>query len=105
MMTRRQALKTTFLASASLATVPRLLAQAAPGAAAPSGPFTLPPLPYATDALEPHIDALTMSIHHGKHHATYVANLNKAIADAPELGGKSIEDLLRKLNSAPEKVR
>ena len=80
MMTRRQAIKTTAFASAALATLPGAIAQTnstAP-AAAPSGPFTLPPLPYAYDALEPHIDARTMEIHHDKHHATYVANLNKA---------------------------
>jgi len=56
--------------------------------------FTLPPLPYATDALEPHIDKLTMEIHHGKHHNAYVTNLNKALESAPELAGKSIEELL-----------
>ena len=50
---------------------------------APNGPFTLPPLPYPFDALEPHIDAQTMQIHHDKHHAAYVANLNKAVADFP----------------------
>ena len=56
--------------------------------------FTLSPLPYAFDALEPHIDARTMEIHHDKHHATYVANLNKALEGAPELAGKSLEALL-----------
>ena len=104
MMTRRQALKTAALATATLATVPGVIAQPAP-AAAPSGPFTLPALPYAFDALEPHLDARTMEIHHDKHHAAYVTNLNKAIGEAPELGGKSIEDLLKNLSSAPEKVR
>src|SRR5277367_1287508 len=57
-------------------------------------PFTLPALPYATDALEPHIDKLTMEIHHGKHHNAYVTNLNKALESAPELASKSIEELL-----------
>ena len=56
--------------------------------------FTLPPLPYATDALEPFIDKATMEIHHGKHHQAYVTNLNKALESAPELAGKSIEELL-----------
>ena len=56
--------------------------------------FTLPPLPYAADALEPHIDKMTMEIHHGKHHATYVNNLNKALESAPELQNKTIEQLL-----------
>ncbi len=92
MMTRRRALKTTALASAVCATATTLCtvsaqssAGSAPGAGV-TGPFTLPPLPYAFDALEPHIDTLTMQIHHDKHHAAYVANLNKAVAEFPELG-------------------
>jgi Fe-Mn family superoxide dismutase len=111
MMTRRQALKTTALASAACATTTTLrtvIAQPTPGptpAAAATGPFTLPPLPYAYDALEPHIDALTMQIHHDKHHAAYVANLNKAVAGYPELGKKPVEDLVRDLNAVPEKIR
>jgi Fe-Mn family superoxide dismutase len=56
--------------------------------------FTLPALPYATDALEPYIDKTTMEIHHGKHHNTYVTNLNKALESAPELADKSLEELL-----------
>src|ERR1700744_2944597 len=56
--------------------------------------FTLPALPYATDALEPHIDKMTMEIHHGKHHAAYVTNLNKALESAPELQNKTIEQIL-----------
>jgi Fe-Mn family superoxide dismutase len=56
--------------------------------------FTLPALPYAPDALEPHIDKMTMEIHHGKHHQAYVTNLNKALESAPELASKSIEELL-----------
>jgi Fe-Mn family superoxide dismutase len=56
--------------------------------------FTLPALPYAHDALEPHIDTQTMEIHHGKHHNAYVTNLNKALESAPELAGKSLEELL-----------
>jgi Fe-Mn family superoxide dismutase len=56
--------------------------------------FTLPALPYAPDALEPHIDAKTMEIHHGKHHAAYITNLNKALESAPELASKSLEELL-----------
>ena len=56
--------------------------------------FTLPALPYAFDALEPHIDKTTMEIHHGKHHAAYVTNLNKALESAPELASKSLEELL-----------
>jgi len=108
MMTRRQALKTTAFATAAFATLNyvRIAAgQAAPAAAPPTGPFKLPPPPYPTDALEPHIDARTMEIHHDKHHAAYVANLNKAVADFPELGTKSVEELLKDLNAVPEKAR
>jgi Fe-Mn family superoxide dismutase len=68
-------------------------------------PFTLPSLPYAYDALEPHIDAKTMEIHHTKHHQAYVNNLNAAIEKAPELQGKSLDDLMRGLSSVPEAVR
>src|SRR3954465_13967488 len=57
-------------------------------------PFSLPPLPYAPDALEPHIDKMTMEIHHGKHHQAYVTNLNKALESAPDLANKKIEELL-----------
>ena len=57
-------------------------------------PFSLPSLPYAHDALEPHIDKLTMEIHHGKHHQAYITNLNKALESAPELASKSLEELL-----------
>ena len=111
MMTRRQALKTTALATAACAatsTLPTAIAQPAP---APStqppmpGPFKVPALPYAFDALEPHIDARTMEIHHDKHHATYVANLNKAVADYPELHKKSPAELLEFLKAVPEKIR
>jgi Fe-Mn family superoxide dismutase len=69
-------------------------------------PFSLPPLPYPYDALEPYIDKLTMEIHHTKHHAGYVNNLNKALESAPELANKSLEELLAN-NCAivPEKIR
>lgn len=67
--------------------------------------FTLPALPYGYDALEPHIDARTMEIHHTKHHQAYINNLNAAIEKAPELQKKSIDDLMRDVNSAPEAVR
>lgn len=67
--------------------------------------FALSPLPYDFNAVEPAIDALTMEIHHDKHHATYVANLNKALESQPELQGKSLEDLLSDLNAIPEAVR
>jgi Fe-Mn family superoxide dismutase len=65
----------------------------------------LPPLPYAYDALEPYIDTLTMQIHHDKHHAAYVANLNKALESGPDLQGKSIDDVLKTLSSVPESIR
>jgi Fe-Mn family superoxide dismutase len=67
--------------------------------------FTLPALPYDFAALEPHIDAKTMEIHHGKHHQTYVNNLNAAIEKAPELASKSLDDLMRNVSSLPETVR
>src|SRR5258708_9613920 len=68
--------------------------------------FTLPSLPYPTDALEPHIDKATMEIHHGKHHNAYVTNLNKALESAPELAGKSLEELLaNNLAIVPEGIR
>ena len=69
-------------------------------------PFSLPPLPYPTDALEPHIDKMTMEIHHGKHHNAYVTNLNKALESAPNLANKTVEELLAN-NCAivPENIR
>ena len=68
-------------------------------------PFKLPDLPYGFDALEPHIDARTMEIHHGKHHAAYTNNLNAALEKHPELQQKSIEDLLSGIDSVPEGIR
>ena len=65
----------------------------------------LPSLPYDFSALEPHIDAQTMQIHHGKHHAAYVNNLNAALEKHPDLQGKSAEDLIRNLSSLPEDIR
>ncbi|MCG3137106.1 MAG: Superoxide dismutase [Mn] [Phycisphaerae bacterium] len=66
---------------------------------------TLPPLPYAYDALEPHIDARTMEIHHTKHHSTYVTSLNKALEGQAALANKPLEQLLREVNSAPDNIR
>ncbi len=68
-------------------------------------PHSLPPLPYAPDALEPHIDSQTMQIHHGKHHQAYVTNLNAAIEKAPELANWSLDDLNKKISTVPEAVR
>jgi len=65
----------------------------------------LPKLHYAFDALEPHIDARTMEIHHGKHHAAYVDNLNKALEAHPDLAGRGLEDLLRNIRQVPESIR
>jgi Fe-Mn family superoxide dismutase len=68
--------------------------------------FSLPSLPYPADALEPHIDKTTMEIHHGKHHGTYVTNLNKALESAPDLQNKSIEELLaNNLAAVPEAIK
>src|ERR1700738_2205986 len=68
--------------------------------------FTLPPLPYASDFLEPHIDKQTMEVHHDKHHAAYVTNLNKAIESAPDLASKSLEELLaNNLAIVPENIK
>ena len=68
-------------------------------------PHTLPALPYDFAALEPHIDAQTMQIHHGKHHQAYVNNLNGALDKHPELHQKSLEDLLKSINTIPEDIR
>jgi superoxide dismutase, Fe-Mn family len=67
--------------------------------------YALPSLPYDFAALEPHIDAQTMQIHHGKHHAAYVNNLNAALEKQPDLQGKSAEDLIKQLGAVPEAIR
>ena len=67
--------------------------------------FTLPPLPYPADALEPNIDKATMELHHDKHHGTYVTNLNKALESAPDLQNKTIEEILTNLSSVPEAIQ
>jgi Fe-Mn family superoxide dismutase len=103
--TRRQALAAIAASAAAAAArlrPARLSAQTTPVAA---GPYALAPLPYPYDALEPYIDAQTMQIHHDRHHAAYVDNLNKAVANYPELAKRSVEDLLRELSSIPEAVR
>jgi Fe-Mn family superoxide dismutase len=68
-------------------------------------PHTLPALPYALNALEPHIDAQTMEIHHGKHHQAYITNLNNALAGNAELEAKSLDDLIANLDAVPEAIR
>src|SRR5688500_15120208 len=67
--------------------------------------YELPALPYPKEALEPHIDAQTMEIHHGKHHAAYIANVNKALEGKADLANKSIENLISNLNAVPEDIR
>jgi Fe-Mn family superoxide dismutase len=68
-------------------------------------PYQLPPLPYSYDALEPHIDSRTLEIHHDKHHATYMANLNKALEGVTDLQDQPVEKLLKDLNAIPETIR
>jgi Fe-Mn family superoxide dismutase len=102
MITRRHALKSAAAIAAALAATPiRTLAQAASA----EGTFKLPPLGYAYDALEPYFDAKTMEIHHAKHHQAYVTKLNEALKDYPDLQKKSVEDLLKGLDTVPEKIR
>src|SRR5688572_33419207 len=86
-------------AASTLALVPRAFAQA------PSGPFKLDPLPYPANKNEPHIDAQTMEIHHGRHHAAYVNNLNGIAAQHGQIGQTPLHELLAKLNEVPEAVR
>jgi Fe-Mn family superoxide dismutase len=75
------------------------------GKTSPMSEFTLPPLPYDYSALEPHIDAQTMQIHHGKHHQAYITNLNNALKDHADLQGKTVEQLITNLDSVPESIR
>jgi superoxide dismutase, Fe-Mn family len=92
--------------AALLATSAGGLTAAVPARAqAPSGPFTLPPLPYPADRNAPHIDAQTMTLHHDRHHAAYVTNLNGAVAQHSALAGKPLEALLADLASVPEGAR
>ncbi len=98
-MTRREALKSTALAGCALAAAPRLFA-----ADAAAERFPLPALPYGFAALEPSIDARTMEIHHGKHHAAYANNLRKALADVPGVSGRA-EEVIAKINDLPAAIR
>jgi superoxide dismutase, Fe-Mn family len=92
--------------AASIALAPRIVAaQTAAPPAASVGPFQLPPLPYPTNALEPHIDALTMEIHHDRHHGAYVANLNAIAKDYPQIAAAPPAQVLLKLNELPEQIR
>ena len=103
-MTRRDALKATVLGAAAAPTLLSNLHAAPVPQTASAGSFSLPSLPYALDALEPHIDARTMEIHHGRHHKAYVDNLNKAVAGT-EWEKKSIEEIVRGLEKLPENIR
>ena len=102
-----------FSAAASIvaaAAAPRVVFAQAPAAApaatpAATGPFTLPPLTYPTNAFEPHIDAKTMEIHHDRHHAAYVANLNNVAKTNPLLGTAKIEDVLGNLNALDDSIK
>jgi superoxide dismutase, Fe-Mn family len=96
-------MKKIFVALAAF--LPPLVSPAQPADAAPSGPFKLPDLPYAYDALEPHVDAETMKIHHDKHHAAYVNNANKALAEHPDLAKMSVDDLVAHLDEVPDEIR
>lgn len=104
MMTRRQALKHT-AAGAAVCAVALSELNVFPAAAQTHAPFDLAPLPYPADALEPHIDTRTMEIHHGRHHAAYVANLNKALEKHPSLKSQSLESLLAHLSKVPADIR
>src|SRR6187401_24302 len=104
MITRRTALTQIALTTTAFALAGVTRAQT-PAAPAAEGVFKLPPLGYDYDALEPFIDAETMKIHHDKHHAAYVAKLNEAVAGAPGLEKKTIDDILKNLEAVPEAVR
>ncbi len=113
MTTRRELLRSTLLTGAALS-LPILNREAAAADAAPAAPavppsiFKLAPLPYAPDALEPSIDAATMTLHHDKHHATYVTKLNEALAKLPKAPAGTPEELhgwLKKLDAVPEDIR
>jgi Fe-Mn family superoxide dismutase len=97
----------TFLRAAGAATLAAAVSTNRAFAAddAPAGPFTVPPLPYDTAALEPHIDAMTMGLHHDKHHAAYVKNLNTALKDHGELAKLPLEEILAKLSDVPDTIR
>ena len=102
--TRRHFIATAAAAAAVTAARAQAPAAAAP-APAPAGPFTLDPLPYAPEALEPHLDAMTMGIHHGKHHKAYVDNLHKAVATHDDLKKKTVAELITDISFLPEDIR
>jgi len=111
MMNRRMAMKHLGGAASALLLTETLCAgatssvQAAASPSATTGPFTLPPLPYAYDALEPHFDAETMHLHHDKHHQAYVNNLNAAVAGHQDLAAKPVSELVANLSAIPDAIR
>jgi len=108
MLTRRIALHTALLGGLASLLPEILRAQTSSPSATPDtgdGPFKLPALPYAFDALEPSIDAETMRLHHDMHHAAYVRNLNNAVKTQPELGKMELEEILKNLDKVDEKIR
>ena len=110
-MNRRSVLKAISLTVGTMATVNSFEGSWAaslsgePASTGTIGPYTLPPLPYGYDALEPYIDAQTMHLHHDKHHASYVEKLNAAVVGHPDLAKKNVDDLIADLNSVPEDIR
>jgi Fe-Mn family superoxide dismutase len=103
-LTRREALTSLGLGTILASSVRPAFSQAAP-AAQPTGPVSLPPLPYPHNALEPHIDTQTMEIHHGRHHQAYVNNLNNALKNAPDLAKKPMAELVANYQTLPENIR
>ncbi|MES2167140.1 MAG: superoxide dismutase [Pseudomonadota bacterium] len=109
-ISRRHLMTATAGLTASVAAPRIVFAQAAPAPAAPAaapatGPFTLSALTYPTNALEPHIDAKTMEIHHDRHHAAYVANMNTAAKTNPQLGAVPIENILGNINALDDSIK
>ena len=103
-VTRRDFIQSAAVIGAAAAIVPGMLGEQLAQAQTPVDLYALPPLPYAYDALEPHIDTLTMQIHHDKHHASYVNNLKKALDGYPELKKMSPEELIRKISTMPDAI-
>jgi superoxide dismutase, Fe-Mn family len=94
-----------YQANAQAQSAPKPTAAPATSSGLSANPAVLPPLPYAYDALEPYIDAQTMQLHHDKHHATYVKNVNDALKDYPDLSKQTVESLLQNLDQVPEAIR
>jgi len=104
-LTRRQMFSTLGLGGLMLSRGGAVLGATAQAPAAPTGPYTVPALAYPFAALEPHIDAMTMQIHHDRHHQTYVTNLNNLVATAGAAGKMPLDEMLKNLNQVPENIR